>query len=155
MLPREHRITRGADFRAVMRGGSRAGGDAVVVSVRLESRGSSEQQTSVGWRCGLIVSKAVGNSVVRHRSQRRLRHLIRELLDDADGPLSEVDGRLRADVVLRALPQITALDHAGLHRQLRTGLDRAVGKAVRRRASDAGPGAASRAGTGEGTGAGR
>ena len=32
-------------------------------------------------RVGLVVSKAVGNSVVRHRVQRRLRHLVREQLD--------------------------------------------------------------------------
>jgi len=37
-------------------------------------------------RAGLVVSRAVGNSVVRHRVQRRLRHLLREqlgLLPDA------------------------------------------------------------------------
>ena len=34
-----------------------------------------------GPRVGLVVSKAVGNSVVRHRVQRRLRHLVREQLE--------------------------------------------------------------------------
>ena len=36
-------------------------------------------------RVGLVVSRAVGNSVVRHRVQRRLRHLIREHLDVLPG----------------------------------------------------------------------
>ena len=32
-------------------------------------------------RAGLVVSKAVGGSVVRHRTARRLRHLLRDRLD--------------------------------------------------------------------------
>ncbi len=32
-------------------------------------------------RVGFVVSKAVGNSVVRHRVSRRLRHLVRDRLD--------------------------------------------------------------------------
>jgi ribonuclease P protein component len=46
-------------------------------------------------RVGFVVSKAVGNSVVRHRVTRRLRHLVRDRL-----------GTLPVDcaLVIRALP---------------------------------------------------
>lgn len=48
-------------------------------------------------RVGFVVSKAVGNAVVRNRVKRRLRHLV------AARP--EVTG---ADVVVRALPPAAA-----------------------------------------------
>ncbi len=44
---------------------------------------------------GFAVPRAVGNAVVRNRVRRRLRHLIRERLDQLPGP---------ANVVVRALP---------------------------------------------------
>lgn len=46
-------------------------------------------------RVGFVVSKSVGNAVVRHRVARRLRHLVRDRL----GALPE-----GADLVVRALP---------------------------------------------------
>lgn len=42
---------------------------------------------------GFVVSRKVGNSVLRHRVTRRLRHMVRDL-DRPDG----------IDVVVRALP---------------------------------------------------
>jgi ribonuclease P protein component len=48
-----------------------------------------------GPRVGFVVNKAVGNSVIRHRVQRRLRHLVREHL--ASLPPTGV-------LVVRALP---------------------------------------------------
>lgn len=50
---------------------------------------------SVDTRVGFVVSKAVGNSVVRHRVTRRLRHLVRERLGTV------VPG---CTLVVRALP---------------------------------------------------
>ncbi|GAA1677825.1 hypothetical protein GCM10009765_28900 [Fodinicola feengrottensis] len=46
-------------------------------------------------RAGFVVSKAVGNSVVRHRVQRQLRHLVRDRLDVLPAG---------SDLVVRALP---------------------------------------------------
>lgn len=46
-------------------------------------------------RVGFVVSKAVGNAVVRNRVRRRLRHLAREWVPLTSLPL---------DVVVRALP---------------------------------------------------
>ncbi len=66
-----------------------------------------------GPRFGLIVSKAVGNAVVRHRVARRLRHICSSLA--AELP----DG---ADVVLRALPGAADASSDELRRQLHAGL---------------------------------
>lgn len=50
--------------------------------------------TSPPTRVGFVVSKAVGNSVTRHRVQRRLRHLVVPLVAQRDD----------VHVVVRALP---------------------------------------------------
>jgi ribonuclease P protein component len=66
-------------------------------------------------RVGLVVSKAVGGSVVRHRVARRLRHVMRDRLELLP-PGSQV--------VIRALPRSataeSALLGAELDRALRT-----------------------------------
>jgi len=56
-------------------------------------------------RVGFVVSKAVGNSVVRHRVSRRLRHLVADRL-----------GTLPADcaLVIRALPASAAASSSEL-----------------------------------------
>ena len=56
-------------------------------------------------RAGFVVSKAVGNAVVRNRVRRRLRHLVRPLL--ADLP----DG---ASLVVRALPSAATASYETL-----------------------------------------
>lgn len=64
---------------------------------------------------GFVVSRAVGNAVTRHTVQRRLRHLMREVV----GELPDGVG-----VVVRALPAAgdatSAELSADLHRALRT-----------------------------------
>ncbi|GAB2698452.1 hypothetical protein GCM10027089_20280 [Nocardia thraciensis] len=66
-----------------------------------------------GPRFGLIVSKAVGNAVVRHRVARRLRHICAPLA-------SEVSAE--ADIVIRALPGAATASSAELDRQVRAAL---------------------------------
>ncbi len=60
-------------------------------------------------RVGFVVSKAVGNAVVRHRVTRQLRHLVRQRLD-----------RLPAGTlaVVRALPPAAPATSAELGRDL-------------------------------------
>ncbi|WP_022872697.1 ribonuclease P protein component [Nesterenkonia alba] len=122
MLPREHRITRKRDFSAVMKRGARAGTSTVVVSVLPVEAGP------VRWRCGFIVSKAVGNAVMRHRTTRRLRHIIAELMAQRD----DFPGNGGIDVVVRALPAAAAAEHSVLVTDLSSGLRRAVKKAAGR-----------------------
>jgi ribonuclease P protein component len=68
-------------------------------------------------RAGFVVGRAVGNSVVRHRTVRRLRHLVRDRLDRL--PAGSV-------LVVRALPPAGAADSALLGRDLDSALDRLV-----------------------------
>jgi ribonuclease P protein component len=64
---------------------------------------------------GLVVSKAVGNSVVRNQVKRRLRHLVRDHLTTL--PRS-------SELVIRALPPAAALSSAELGIELARCLER-------------------------------
>lgn len=66
-----------------------------------------------GPRFGLIVSKAVGPAVVRHRVARRLRHICAGLAGDLSPEV---------DIVIRALPGAATADSDELRRQLHSGL---------------------------------
>ena len=127
MLPKEHRLTSSRDHRAAMRHGFRAGGSGLMVSVLLRPDEAAADQES--WRCGLVVSKAVGNAVVRHRVQRRLRHVMWDLM--RDGALELVSG-YSSDFVIRAFPEITTLDHSRLRAEVLGAAQRAQRKAMRR-----------------------
>ncbi|MFC3450363.1 ribonuclease P protein component [Amycolatopsis speibonae] len=72
MLPAAARLRRSEDFRAVMRRGAKAGRRRLVVHALTTDPSDAAEAA----RAGFVVSKAVGNSVVRHRVSRRLRHLI-------------------------------------------------------------------------------
>jgi len=64
-------------------------------------------------RAGFVVSKAVGNAVIRNAVKRRLRHLVRPRL--ADLPLGAV-------VVVRALPDAAGRAFGDLEHDLDTAL---------------------------------
>lgn len=91
MLAAGNRLTDPEEFRAASRRGHRAGARTVVTHLLLP-----REQQVVGMsgppsapapgaprppRVGFVVSKAVGNAVVRNRVQRRLRHAVRDRLD--------------------------------------------------------------------------
>jgi ribonuclease P protein component len=73
VLPRAARLHRSADFTEVVRRGRRASRGTLTVHLLPGDTG--------GARAGLVVSKAVGGSVVRSTVSRRLRHLLAERLD--------------------------------------------------------------------------
>ena len=108
MLPVEHRLTESAQFAAAVREGQRAGGRNLVMHLKQRE---SEQPALVGF----VVSKAVGNAVVRNRVKRRLRAIVA-------GHTSELPhGSL---VVVRALPASADADFLTLARDVRRSLDR-------------------------------
>ena len=73
MLPRAARLHRSADFTEVVRRGRRASRSTLTVHLLAGDDGAA--------RAGLVVSRAVGGSVVRSTVSRRLRHLLRDRLD--------------------------------------------------------------------------
>jgi ribonuclease P protein component len=70
-------------------------------------------------RIGFVVGRSVGNAVVRHRIQRRLRHLCRDRL-----PVFPVG----SEVVVRALPRAAGASYA----ELATELDRCLQRSLRK-----------------------
>jgi ribonuclease P protein component len=69
MLPAVARMRRRTEFATAVRGGSRYGRPLVVG--HLTMRPDADEPPKVGF----IVSRAVGQAVVRNRVRRRLRHL--------------------------------------------------------------------------------
>lgn len=97
MLPAAHRLTDAASYRAASRAGRRAGSRTLVVHLAPGEEGDL--------RVGFVVSKAVGNAVIRNRVKRRLRHLVRDRLTSLPD-----SGAL----VVRALPAAAASASAEL-----------------------------------------
>ena len=74
MLPASNRLRSSQDFARTTKIGHRA------TSPELIFYGSLAPAQNEGAKVGLIISKSVGNSVVRHRIARQLRHNIKEQL---------------------------------------------------------------------------
>ena len=105
-------MRRPADFTATVRRGVRAGSDRLVV----HRRPTTDEDTVL---VGFVVSKGVGNAVVRTRVKRRLRHL----MSDRVGALPH-----GTRVVVRAQPRAAYSTSAELARDL----DRALGATARK-----------------------
>ena len=119
VLPAPHRLTRGDDLRRVSRDGRRGGSDTLVVHLLTRDAGSSGTAGDPV-RVGFVVSRAVGSSVLRHRVQRRLRHLCRDRLSQFS-PGSEL--------VVRAL----APAGRATYQELGADLDRCLQRALDQR----------------------
>ncbi|GAA4834620.1 ribonuclease P protein component [Garicola koreensis] len=129
MLPKPHRLTASQDFSAVMRRGAKAGTSTVVAAVlisRPAAAGERWDASTVSWRCGFIVSKAVGNAVIRHRTTRRLRHIVADLIDSGT---IELPRQARTEIVIRSLAESAQADHAALTADVHSGLRRSLVKA--------------------------
>jgi ribonuclease P protein component len=120
VLPAAHRMRRSADFERTVRGGVRAGRSTVVVHL------VTRTDPGPGPAVGFVVSKGVGNAVVRNRVKRRLRALATERL--ATLPPD-------ADLVVRALGPAAEADYAGLGLDLDGALRTAGRRLVERSAS--------------------
>ena len=112
MLPAPHRLHSSADFSEVVRRGRRASRPLLTVHALPAAEPSEEPA-----RAGLVVSKAVGGSVVRSRTSRRLRALLRERL-----PALPPGCRL----VVRAAPGAGTAPSAALAVDLDAALERAL-----------------------------
>jgi ribonuclease P protein component len=109
-------MRRSAEFELTVRRGSRAG--RALLTGYLLVRAGEEAQAA---RVGFVVSKAVGNAVVRNKVRRRLRSVLRGYLPTLPG------GSL---LVVRAHPQAAAARQADLAAEL----DLVMGTLMRRQA---------------------
>jgi len=114
VLPAPHRLNRGEDLRRVSRSGRRSGSNTLVVHVVVAPAGAADLGPT---RAGFVVSRSVGNSVVRHRVQRRLRHLVRDRLDEVPAG---------TQVVVRALAAAAQASYAELGADLDRCLQRTL-----------------------------
>ncbi|MDI9629186.1 MAG: ribonuclease P protein component [Acidobacteriota bacterium] len=116
MLSAPFRMRSSKQFDATVRDGVRAGRPTVVVhaSRRLPFEPDSGQA-----QVGFVVSKKVGNAVVRNRVKRRLRHLASAHLTDTPVGVS---------VVVRALPAAAAADFDQLAEDLAQAWRLSVGR---------------------------
>jgi ribonuclease P protein component len=115
VLPAAHRLTDPAAFSTTVRAGRRAGSRTIVA--HLHTDGMSQRPP----RVGLVVSKAVGNAVVRNRVKRRLRHQVQPLL----GSLP-----VGSSLVLRALPASSSASSAELAEELGATLARCLSRTM-------------------------
>ena len=111
MLAAVHRLRASAEFSQTVRRGRRAGRPLLSVHLLVMPDDAPP-------RVGLVVSKGVGGSVVRHRVARQLRHLMRDRL----GVLPA-----GARLVVRAAPAAAAASSA----QLGADLDAALARVAR------------------------
>lgn len=135
VLPVDARIRRSRDFSSTLKRGRRAARGGVVVHWASAPRRSGDREAAPPSttpsdaeitdtaRAGFVVSKAVGNAVVRNKVKRRLRHAVAE--------------QMRAwppgtDVVVRATPKAAERDFAELSRDLAEAVARARGGRSRR-----------------------
>jgi ribonuclease P protein component len=119
VLPERYRLRRHAEFAETVRRGRRVGKRDVVVHL-LSRREAPRPLGSAGPRIGLIVSKAVGNAVARHRVSRRLRHVCAAMLDES----ATLEALESFDIVIRALPGAAQAESAVLATQVRAAVYR-------------------------------
>jgi len=108
-LGRRSRIKQGRDFLRVRQSGDRAVKGCLIANwLKLPADGRS--------RLGVVVSKKVGNAVIRSRAKRLLRESYRQHQNELRQPV---------DLVLVARPSIAAKDFSSVERDLMATLQQA------------------------------
>jgi ribonuclease P protein component len=125
VLPGRYRLRTAADFATVFRGARGAGGSRSGSHLMVVHANSTDARAGQPPRVGFVVSKAVGNAVVRNRTKRVLRALMRARIGHLpDG----VDVVVRANVDLPGTPTSTVAQE----------LDKLLAMVLRRVASQEG-----------------
>ncbi|WP_084588166.1 ribonuclease P protein component [Corynebacterium auriscanis] len=139
MLSPEYRLRSSTDFGRTVRGGRKKGSRSVVVyilppavpypepstrrfhDVSRETLSPDAVALSPRPRVGLVVSKAVGNAVARHRVSRQLRHAVRDALVDLEWQCAP-----GTTIVLRALPAAASTTYKELVKDVYSCIRRAL-----------------------------
>lgn len=111
MLPSRYRLHSRSDISRTIRHGRRSRRGSLVVHVHVGDGGDRPA------RAAFAVSKAVGDSVTRHRVVRRLRSLMPPLLDRLPGG---------SEVVVRAMPEAAEASSTDLRDDLERALERVI-----------------------------
>jgi ribonuclease P protein component len=119
VLPARHRLRSSADFAAVLQGARRAGGSRSGSRLIVVHANSTDARAGQPPRVGFVVSKAVGNAVVRNRTKRVLRHAVAARLDRVPAG---------TDLVVRANPPAAGAASS----ELDADVDRLMGTVLRR-----------------------
>jgi len=114
------------DFRRIAAGGQKWVTPAFILQVlKKNSPAASEQDAAgfrlcadAGFRLGLTVSRKVGNAVVRNRTKRRLREMVRLMLQN-EAEARQLQG---CDIVLIGRTAGADRDFAAMARDLRWAL---------------------------------
>ena len=77
MLPKKARLTTSEDFAKATKSGLRLTSSNLVGYLYISPAADNELPT----KCGLIINKSVGGSVMRHRISRQLRHDLAPIVD--------------------------------------------------------------------------
>jgi ribonuclease P protein component len=102
VLPGRHRLRSSADISAVFRGARGAGGSRSGSRLMVVHANSTDARAGQPPRVGFVVSKAVGNAVVRNRTKR----VLRALMSARIGQLPDgVDVLVRAHAALPGAPR--------------------------------------------------
>ena len=101
MLPGRYRLRIAADFAAVFRGARGAGGSRSGSHLMVVHANSTDARAGQPPRVGFVVSKAVGNAVVRNRTKRVLRALMSAWINQLPDGLDVV---VRANIDLPGTP---------------------------------------------------
>lgn len=116
MLPAPNRLRERSDFASAIKapGATRAGSRILVVHANV-----TDSRAELPPRVGFVVSKAVGNAVVRNRTKRRLRAAMATQLAGIPAGV---------DVVVRAQPTASGATFAELSEALIPLLQKVIGR---------------------------
>ncbi|MEB4614890.1 ribonuclease P protein component [Leucobacter sp. M11] len=99
MLARGQRITRGDDYRRIVRSGQRVGGAVCITHAVLCSPDTPA-------RFGFIITKAIGHAPQRNLIRRRMKAVAHQLVSE---------GFSGAELVIRALPASATASFSAIH----------------------------------------
>ena len=114
MLPKKHRLNLSKDFEKVTKKGVKVNTEIAVIYAIANPLTQNNSQI------GLIVSKIVGNSVVRHKVSRQIRNVVKEVLNKIPNNIQ---------IVIRALPKINEIEFLEIENVLTKAILKSIEKA--------------------------